>query len=365
MADISIGDVLSLMGHDLEDGSGSTDRFREFLLKDKWQPDHFETWLTECVTKGNQSERYWYNAMQDIAVALGKRLGFEVEFGRYSGSTSAIAYDGLWRSQSGAVVLVEVKASGWPVTSVGQLGQYVQRYAETTDEPVYGLYVIGSASYEHLIDQIKGGEYRNRLRLIAFEDLVKLWRLKADLDEVAGRDAASQRIQSILLPIESVDLGNLVRLLLEISELRTAEATEEIPDRVADSAVEEAREPWEREELLAFFGHNTDWQNAFLAVLALTEEEQVFADRLLGLMNRVANEHIPGLAGKSLRSVAGVRAGFKMRRGRKEDFVGARWTEGGEHAQNVYWLGPPYKEWIRQWVRAKGWDVPASPASTV
>ncbi len=78
--------------------------------------------MRECTEKGSVTNKVWYNALQDIVVAIGDRLGFEVEFGRYGGSKQEIADDGLWRRASGDVLLVEVKASAWPVTSVGQLG---------------------------------------------------------------------------------------------------------------------------------------------------------------------------------------------------------------------------------------------------
>ncbi len=360
MANLSICDILDLIGNNLDDTTSAKDRFREFLLKDQWQPQDFSDWLRECGEKGSQSERVWYNAMQDIAVAVGRRLGFSVEFGRYSGSTTEIAFDGLWRSKSGAVILVEVKASGWPVSSVGQLGEYVKKYAQSMNAEVYGLYVIGSSEFQHLIDQIKGGEYRNLLRLIAFEDLLRLWQLKVDLDEVSGQDAAAERIQSIILPMESVNLGNLVRLLLEIAELKTAAVTEE--EGPPDSETKETVDVWQREELTEFFRNNTDWQNAFLTALVLADEERVFSDRLVKLSARVATKHIPGLSGKELKTFAGVRAGFKMRRGTKEDFIGNDWASDGEKWQSQYWIRPPYKEWILQWVQGRGWDMPAAPA---
>lgn len=361
MAEPSMEDVLDLIGRLLEDATDTKDRLREFLLKDKWQPEHFDAWLKECMEEGDSSHRFWYKAMQDVAVAIGSRLGFEVEFGRYSGSVGEIAYDGLWRSKSGTVTLVEVKASGWPVTTVGQLGEYVNRYAQSPEGEgldVYGLYVVGSADVQHLIDQIKGGQYRNQLRLISFENLVKLWRLKADLDEVAGPDAAATRIQSVILPIESVDVGNLVTILLEIAELKSAAEAQKEGNKVPPTPPEDSEEPWEREELHTFLSKNTDWQNAFLTVLAFTEEERVFTDRVVRLMAEVAERHFPRVSGRALKSVAGVRAGFTMRRGSKQDFIGADWVLDGERWQGVYWLRPRYKEWVKEWVSAKGWSMP-------
>lgn len=363
MADLEMADILQLIGGHLEDGSDASQRFRTFLLDDKWQPEQFGAWLRECMDKGNSQQAHWYRAMQDTAVAIGSRLGFEVEFGRYGGSTSEIAYDGLWSSVGDSTILVEVKSSGWPVTSVGQLGEYVKRYAqEHPDQEVYGLYVLGGTDVQHLIDQIKGGEYRNQLRLISFDDLVKLWRLKADLEEIAGPQEAARRIAGIILPMESVNIGNLVNILLEIAELRSAAAVEEeaVETVTDEGATTTAGEPWEEDELRRFLADNTGWQNAFLAVLAQVDDEQVFADRVRRLVNRVAERHMPDLSGKTISSLAGARAGFRMRRGEKEDFVGNKWSSDGEKSQQAYWLKPQYKPWIAEWVQQHGWTIPES-----
>lgn len=361
MVQPSMEDVLDLVNWDLDDKTNTRDRFREFLLKDKWQPEHFEAWMQECVTKGDASHKVWYNALQDVAVAIGDHLGFDVHFGLYSGSKEKIAFDGLWQRASGEAILLEVKASGWPVTSVSQLGQYVDKYIEArgVDEAsVFGLYVVGSSDVQHLIDQIRGGKYRNRLRLIAFEDLIALWRLKSDLDTITDKETSATRVQSILLPIESVNVGNFVRLMLEIAELKSA-ATVEPPVETEPTA-----EPWEKAELSSFFQGNTDWQNAFLTVLSLTDEERISSNRLLRLVAKVAEVHFPSVADQPLKSLAGPRAGFKMRRGSKEDFIGSKWDFDGSQWQNFYWLKPQYREWIADWVATNGFSIPSTTTAT-
>lgn len=361
MADIQIGDILGLLGGKLDDKQESKTRFREFILQDRWEPQQFEAWLKECAQRGKATEREWYNAMQDLVVAIGKRLGFVVDFGRYGGSSSEIAYDGLWRSGRGGGILLEVKASGWPVTSVAQLGEYVNRYVARNPEAgrMYGLFVVGEGDFQHIIDQIRGGDYRNTIRLISFEDLIKLWRLKTELEEIAGPAVANERIESILLPMESVNVGVLVRMLLEIAELRTESDPPPVPMPGGDTPITATAEPWGREELHQFFRANTDWQNAFLSVLA-EQDEPLFSNMLISQITRVAAGHMPAIAGKSLRSVAGVRAGFRMRRGDKEDFIGNKWDSDGENWQMSYWLKPQYKTWVREWIHQHGWTVPGA-----
>ena len=361
MIELSMEDILDLVSQDLSDKSNTKDKFREFLLKDKWQPEHFEIWIQECVKKGNASHKVWYNALQDVAVAIGNHLGFDIEFGRYGGSKQEIAFDGLWRRPSGEVILIEVKASGWPVTSIGQLGQYVERYAksqEVDEADVFGLYVIGGSDVQHLVDQIKGGKYRNRLRLISFEDLIALWHLKADLDTITGKDVSATRVQSILLPIESVNVGNFVRLMLEIAEFKSAATVDELPVQPTESIAE----PWEKAELFSFFQGNTDWQNACLTVLSLADTERISSSRLLRLAAKVAEVHFPSVAEQPLKSLAGPRAGFKMRRGNKEDFISSKWDQDSAESQwqNFYQLEAHHQEWIREWVVSRGFSIPST-----
>ena len=157
MVKSSMEDILELIDWSLDDKSDAKDRFHEYLLKDKWQPEHFEGWIQECIRKGDASHKVWYNALQDIVVSIGDRLGFDVEFGHYSGGKEKIAFDGAWSRSSGEVILIEVKASGWPVTSVGQLGEYVKRYVESTAADasnVFGLYVIGDSDVQHLVGHL-------------------------------------------------------------------------------------------------------------------------------------------------------------------------------------------------------------------
>jgi len=359
MVEPRMEDILHLINWDLDDKSETKDRFREFLLKDRWQPEHFEAWIQECVSKGDASHKIWYNALQDVTVAIGSHLGFDVEFGRYSGSKQEIAFDGLWRRTSGEVILVEVKASGWPVTSIGQLGQYVEQYTElhgASETDVFGLYVIGGSDVQHLIDQIKGGKYRNRLRLISFKDLIALWRLKADLDTITGKDTSATRVQNILLPIESVNVGNFVQLMLEVAELKSAAIVDQPPVQPTGPTAE----PWEKAELFSFFQGNTDWQNACLTVLSSTDEERIPSNRLLRLAAKVAEVHFPSVAEEPLKNVAGPRAGFKMRRGDKEDFISSKWDSDGTQWQNFYWLKPQYREWIREWISSRGFSIPTT-----
>lgn len=115
MATSSIEDVLMLIGEPLSDKSEEAKaRFRRYIAQAKWTPDNCRSWLDECVEKGGKDSdaRVYYNALQDIIISLGNRLGLEVEYGRYSGSQKEIAFDGLWKRDSGEVIVVARRKVG-------------------------------------------------------------------------------------------------------------------------------------------------------------------------------------------------------------------------------------------------------------
>ncbi len=200
----SVGDILMLLGEPLSDKNEEAQaRFRRYIAQTKWTPDDYRAWLAECMEKGGRDSdaRVYYNALQDIVVSLGSRLGLEVEYGRYSGSQREVAFDGLWKRESGEVIVLEVKTSPWPVDKVRQLGDYLSELArEKGWEPVnvYGLYAIGPGDYEALVTQIRGSDWRNQMRLISFENLLRLTELAEQLDAIGGPGTGAAKAQRIL-----------------------------------------------------------------------------------------------------------------------------------------------------------------------
>lgn len=232
MANVTIEPVLRLLGESLSDSYESArNRFRQFIEEPQWTINDYRAWIAECIAKGNRSEgRIYYNALQDLIVSIGKRLGFEIRYGRYTGSSSEVANDGCWIGKDAFYVLTEVKTSAWPVESVGQLGGYRQDYAHQNGVPlgqVSGLYIIISGEFTALVDQIKGSDHRSVLRIISFEHLLKLWQLKTDLEPIAGPDEAAAKVQKLLLPIESVNVGEFIDVIMEIAALRSASGESE------------------------------------------------------------------------------------------------------------------------------------------
>jgi hypothetical protein len=347
----SIEDVLMLLGVPLSDADEQAKtRFRRYIAQAKWGSDDYRAWIDECIKKGGRdsASRVYYCALQDIVVSLGKRLGLEVEYGRYSGSQAEPAFDGLWKRASGEVIVLEVKTSPWPVDKVRQLGDYLDELAKQEGwEPasVYGLYAIGPGDYEALITQIRGSEWRNQIRVISFENLLRLIELAEQLDVIGGPHTGAPKVQRILLPVETIDLGDLIDLIMEIAEFRRQEAASEVEEEAEEGEAE--GELWERQELLKYLRDTTTYQKALLGALAGVSEDWISRKQLLHLMGKVAtilpeaqDHEITGY------TIAGARAGLKMRRGNKEDII--------EQREGRYRLKADYRDIIVDWARAEG-----------
>lgn len=351
MTTTSIRDTLMLLGEPLTDkAERSKARFRSFIGQTKWTVDDYRDWLSECSEEGGRDAegRIYYNALQDIVVSLGKRLGMETEYGRYSGSQHEVAFDGLWKRESGEVIILEVKNSPWPVDKVRQLGDYLARLAaqEGWDpQNVYGLYAIGPGDYEALITQIRGSEWRNQMRLISFENLLRLTELTDQLDAIGGPGTGATKTQRILLPVDTIDVGNLIDLITEIAEFRRQEAVEDSEDEIEEKG--SATALWERSILLDYLGNTTAFQKTLLAALASVKDEWISRKQLLHLMSKVSSI-LPDAKGHEITgyTIAGARAGLKMRRGDKEDII--------EQRAKRYRLREAYREIVTTWADAQG-----------
>jgi len=296
---ISLASINQLLGEELKDGNRASQTFRAFISQQKWRYENFEAWIQEAIAQ--QLPKH----LQDIVVALGQHLGFQIEYGRYSSSKEAKSFDGLWKKATGEHIVLEVKSGTWIAHDIKQLGEYLQEIKanETIpEEKVYGLYVIGEGDTIPLADQIRGSTWRDRIRLISCDDLLSLLKLKVDLDSLELKDV-DQKVQSILLPIDTIDVGHLVRAIIEIAALRRSlppEEEEETPTAVQKGA-------WAREEIHQFLSDSTQNQRALFRVLARQGGKIPRRKLIEELQSETGNAQIGGY------QLAGARAGITMR----------------------------------------------------
>jgi len=343
---IEVIDILNLLGKELKDDTEQRSRLWEFIEKDKWTTQQIRAWMDECVAKSSGAHDPYNRVFQDLVVSVGKRLGFHIEYGRYAGRSSENNYDGVWKRENGDAIVLEVKTSTWPLASVNQLGDYVENLSRKEGtKNVFGLYVVGKGDVQPLMEQILGSKYKHTMRLIHYQDLMEIVALMEELEPVIGEKNAVEKVQELLLPIESVNIGNIIKLILEIATAKITPPTPEPPP--------ETGQPWTKKELLAYLEDATAYQRLLLAALAQVDREPATSKTVTFLMEEIAKRRpLEGIVKKiTTREIAGARGGLTMRRRalKKEDIIQSAWDEA--ERDYVYAIKSAYKEIVSDWVK--------------
>lgn len=351
-----IKDVLNLLGKELKDNTEPVKRFREFVEQEKWTTEQIKKWLDECIANSSGAHDPYNRAFQDLIVSLGKRLKFDIQYGRYAGKPGEDNYDGIWKRENGDAIVLEVKTSTWPIGSVNQLGGYIEELSKKEDfKNIFGLYVIGKGDVQPLIEQILGSKYKDKMRLILYEDLMELLSLEEELEPVIGEKNAIEKVQNLLIPIESINIGNIIRLILEVATTKSTVIEERPEGKAIGEGIEEGNEPWTKAELLPYLKDTTPYQRMLLGALVQADKEPATSKTVTFLMNEIAKRKPSEGIDKKItgRDIAGARAGLKMRRKLlgKEDIIESSWSRA--ERDYVYKIKEEYKNIVADWVKSE------------
>ncbi|OFV68859.1 MAG: hypothetical protein SCAL_000535 [Candidatus Syntrophoarchaeum caldarius] len=353
---IEIKDVLNLLGKELKDNTEQAKRFREFIVEDKWTSEQIKKWLDECINKSSGAHDPYNRAFQDLVVSLGRRLGFETIHGKYLGKSGEENYDGIWKRENGDTIVLEVKTSTWPIGSVSQLGDYLDQLAKKEDNKnAFGLYVIGKGNVQPLIEQILGSKYKDRMRLILYDDLMEIINLKEELEPVIGARQAIEKVQNLLLPVESINIGNIVRLIIEVATTKSTAVEEQVEEEIEGEVTDGEEEPWTKTELLSYLKDTTPYQRLLLAALVQVDKEPATSKQVTFLMNEITKRRPSEGIDKKItgKDIAGARAGLKMRRKplKKEDIIESSWSR--VERDYIYRIKGDYKQTVIDWVKGE------------
>jgi len=185
--------------------------------------------------------------LQDLVNEVGRRLGFELQYGRYRGRSGEDGHDGIWRAGNGHVLLVETKTSSNHRIELRKLADARRRFvaqAAVTDERVSTLIIIAEEGTEELESQVRGSRSAWEVRLLGVEALYKLLSVRESLDD----DAVERRIQELLVPQEFTRLDPIIDLVFA-----TAEDVQDDDDQEAVAADEGEAEPLHTRSVAANF----------------------------------------------------------------------------------------------------------------
>jgi hypothetical protein len=201
----------------LRDGSPAATDFREYL--DLIPSSLLSQYCQQCLDEPFQESGL---ALQDLINHVGKRLGFEVEFGRYRGNQRSIGFDGIWRFPSGHQAVIEVKTTSAYQLRLETIAKYrltLLEQGRLAEERSSILIVVGRDDTGDLEGQIRGSRYAWDIRLISIDALLRLVEVKEDLED----PTIVTQIHEILIPREFTKLDEIIELLFKTaSDLTTA-----------------------------------------------------------------------------------------------------------------------------------------------
>jgi hypothetical protein len=196
----------------LRDGGDASGEFRDFL---SLVPSTFlSRYVEECLTTKFEGNGL---ALQDVVNEIGHRLGFDVIPGIYRGSPGKIGFDGVWKSEDGKSIIVEVKTTDAYRVDLNAVAGYrrslIQNDTLRADDSSI-LIVVGRQDTGDLEAQIRGSRHAWETRLISVDALIGLMRLKEDLEE----PLVVRKIRDILTPQEFTKVDGIIDIVFATAE---------------------------------------------------------------------------------------------------------------------------------------------------
>lgn len=151
--------------------------------------------------------------LQDLVNEIGRRLGYQITHGRYSGTRSAIGFDGLW-FDGHRHLIVEVKTTDAYRINLETIADYARRIRlekGLEESATSGLIVVGRQDTGDLEAQVRGSRHAWSVRIISVDALLKLAQLNDSVDD----PALVRKIRTVVLPFEYTRVDNIIDLVFE------------------------------------------------------------------------------------------------------------------------------------------------------
>jgi hypothetical protein len=204
----NIQQVVAICGDgQLLDGSKCAQELRRYLHLQK--PLKLAEYARFCLDHSFPKSG---GVLQDILNEIGRRLGFSVVEGRYSGTTRDIGFDGLW-TEGNVSLIVEAKTTDAYRINLDKVVEYaIKTKSEglTLTEPNV-LLVVGRQDTGDLEAQIRGSRHAWQVRLVSVESLIKLMFVR---EELSGQ-IFTQKIRRVLFPFEYTRVDDIIDLVFE------------------------------------------------------------------------------------------------------------------------------------------------------
>jgi hypothetical protein len=154
----SLAQILSFAGDGkLKDDNVTSKEFRELL--EQVPSSLLRQFADNCLTEKFEDSGF---ALQDIINQIGSRLGFVVENGLYRGKQNDIGYDGIWTSNEGHCLILEVKTTDAYRINLDVIAEYRRKLIEqqrVRKDNSSILIVVGRQDTGDLEAQIRGSRH--------------------------------------------------------------------------------------------------------------------------------------------------------------------------------------------------------------
>jgi hypothetical protein len=219
----SVAQLVAFCGNGkLTNASETSREFRELLALAP--AAKFGDFVTSCLNDPFPQSGL---VLQDVVNEIGRRLGFSVDFGSYTGSQTDAAFDGLWTSPDGWQLIVEVKTTDAYRVKLDRIGEFRRRLVDAgrvTLGRASHLIVVGRDDTGELEAQVRGSKHAWDMRLVSVEALLWLLSIRERLDD----EHAVGRITEVLKPEEYTKVDRIIKLVFDTT--REAAAPEPEPD---------------------------------------------------------------------------------------------------------------------------------------
>lgn len=198
--DKRINQIIGIFGDGkLADGNETSEELRQFLSH--VPKEHLKAYANQCVDGKFDGNGF---ALQDIVNELGKRLGFDVDHGRYRGVPGKPGHDGLWLAKNGghSLVIESKVTDSFPVKG-NELSEYREKLI---DEKRIGkqnssiLLVYGRGDRERLVSQLIGSAVFANIQVVSVAGLFDLLDLKENIEKNRVR-----MVHELLKPVLTVE----------------------------------------------------------------------------------------------------------------------------------------------------------------
>ena len=230
----TLSQILSFAGDGkLKDNNVTSNEFRELLgqVPSMLLKQFADNCLTEKFDDGGF-------ALQDIINQIGTRLGFSVENGLYRGKQNDIGFDGIWTSNEGHSMVLEVKTTDAYRINLDTIAIYRRKLIDQSRIDKINssiLIVVGRQDTGDLEAQIRGSQHAWDIRLLSTDSLLKLLSLKETLNDTK----TIQQINELLKPREYTRIDKLIELIfLTSKDLQLVEQTDEELEEIEEIPVE-------------------------------------------------------------------------------------------------------------------------------